>query len=119
MSLKVNDATTVSEYINSGKPHSGSALAVDSVGASTHTSNGLNYTDNRRLAISDEASVDRVVNGFPLASSGRIAVSANPVNHYANGIPFTISGQIAVNKVSGALLCSGVLSCSDILSCEG
>jgi hypothetical protein len=119
MSLNVNDATTIADYISSSKPYAGGALAVDSVGAATHTSNGLNYTDNRRLVISDEASVDRVVNGYPLASSGRIAVSSNPINHYANGLPFTIGGQIAVNKVSGALSCSGVLSCSDIIPCEG
>jgi hypothetical protein len=117
MSLGVKNATSVATDISSGKPYDDGALAVDSVGAATHTSNGLNYADNRRLVISDEANVDRVVNSFPLDSAGRIAVSSNPVNHYANGLPFTIDGQLAVNQLSGVLPCSGVLSCVDIIPC--
>tara|TARA_R110000764_G_scaffold40882_7_gene91485 strand:- start:144 stop:1805 length:1662 start_codon:yes stop_codon:yes gene_type:complete len=100
MSLDVKNTTAVASDISSSKPYDDGALAVDSVSAITHTSNGLNYTANQRLAMSLQASVSRVVNGIPLDSAGRVAMSSGDVNHYANGFPFTINGQISVNQLA-------------------
>tara|TARA_R110002096_G_scaffold2926_5_gene14897 strand:+ start:1559 stop:3175 length:1617 start_codon:yes stop_codon:yes gene_type:complete len=98
MSVDVKNGTNIADYVSAGRSYEGGALAVDTVSAITHVSNGLNYTANQRLAASLDIGIASIVGGIPLDSSGRVAMSSGAVSYYANGLPFTLDGHIAVTQ---------------------
>lgn len=96
--ITVFDSTSAPTDISASLPFEFGALAVDSVSAATHVSNGLNYTANQRLAVSYNAVISRIVGGIPLTSDGRLCMSVNAPAYASNGAAFTAEGWISVEQ---------------------
>ena len=97
--LVVTNITTVADNISGSLPYDGGNLAVDTVSAITHISNGLNYTANQRLCVSIDTAKAYVAGGLPFTSAGRMAMTTDAVIYYSNGWPFAANGRIAVTLV--------------------
>jgi len=92
-------------FVDQGIPFDileGGVIAMSTVlaGVISHHHQGLPFTAEGRLAVTNDKPVDYYGSGAaPFDSIGLLALGSGPVDHYSAGIPYTVDGQIAVIAV--------------------
>jgi hypothetical protein len=104
MPIQVIDGTLPPEYVDQGIPYDG-CLAVDLTSAVDYWHQGLPFTENGRIAVSQELPVRFKDGAAPMTADGRLAMAGDPDHHYSSGIPYTFASLIAAE---GLVLFIGV-----------
>lgn len=101
--IDVADGFGVPLYFDQGIPYDeieGGQLGVATqlAGVIDHYHQGLPFTAQGRLAVTNDKPVEYYGSGAaPFDAGGLLVLGSTVIDHYSAGIPYTADGQIAVN----------------------